>query len=1067
MSRRKQAMGRALERQRLEKIARLQQNISDIKPDPPKKEEKKIDPKVALQQKKEKREEKIEKHDKDEKSKADIQLEQRMRLIYDLLISFDISPELVKRSMIGATSEKADEIVLDDVLLWICTNVPQHLIPRSLGGSFGLQDQQRSSHPNTTKSTQKTKPVVQKVEIPQQSPQESEDVDLDRALSREAFKESMDPSKPKKKSVEEMKAEGLRKKAEREAQRLAEQSALPPQQEEDFTPTFDYFDQCDFQLETEQKPQWKVISAADDLKWTGKFPGMLAGEYCRHQKYETPKYHDMKCQDGCYLMRATCQLNDKSKTLVRALLPEENVCFLEKQTAKNYIALRLLFELKVQRNFINSFSQRYQDQFDMWTNSSPLEIMKNDAIESVLSTKRAERKSSCIGEIRESVFAREKQTLDTQNNDFYRSEMQKEMNNKDYKNMLSVREALPIFTEKNSFLEKVSKNQIVVVSGTTGSGKSTQLPQYILESELLKNNGKTTKIYVTQPRRISAVGLSARVSEERGSKQFVGHQIRFEKSGGEKLVYCTVGVMLRKVLGNPDMEGISHLFIDEVHERDINTDFLLLLVKKLVERNKRIKIIIMSATLAVELFEKYFGSADSIRVESRIYPVEIHHLDDVINLTDYKIDRNSEFFNYKYDDVQKKKVSGVTYSVDMHKAYGISDKTNSEMIDQNRVNNELIVDLLVYIVRNKPVGCVLIFLPGIFEITNLQREILSTPELTSKSLKIDLMHSTIPLQQQKEAFTVAPKNVWKFVLATNIAETSVTIPDAKYLIDTGLVRLMSYDRSTKMQRLVLTRISKANCAQRSGRVGRVSAGECYRMYSESRENSFDTYPQPEIKRLPLESLCLQILLFGETDPVKFLSGAIDAPSESQIEKSMSQLVNMKAAIKTPILNQSGSLIKNVYSATPLGHALAALPVDVTIGKMLLVGCICGVAEEAATIAACMSVQQFIQSEKCLDTKKRFCGDSSDHIANMRVVQKYIEAERNGEANNFTRNNGINVILMKEILDTRKQFLELLKSYRYPTESVLSNCKDVITFVLCYVFYPNIVIPKALEGKTAS
>ncbi|EKE38477.1 hypothetical protein ENUP19_0311G0017 [Entamoeba nuttalli] len=1065
MSRRKQQMAKALERQRLEKIQRLQQNQSTPSSQPKIEITKpKIEPKVAIQQKKEKKEQKIIEKKEIEKQQSDAQNIQRLKVLYDSLINeFGLTPELIKKGMVGATLENSDDITVDMVIEWLCLNIPSRLLPNSLGGTLNkVKSEKQEIKQEIKKEIIKTQEIQEK----QKEQEIEEEEDLDALLDRKAFKEAMDSTtKKKKKTPEEMRAEGLKRKAEiARLREEAEKRKKEEAQEEENELNFNF----DGEIKEEENERWNIISAAEDTKWTGKFPSVIICDYCRRQKYDNPKYKDEKCKEG-FLMSASVQLNDKSKTVLYARIPEENTAFLEKATAKNYIALRLLFEMKVQRNFINNFSPRYQEVFDNWTNNSPEEITKNSIILLVSQTPKGEKKKEKeIEEQSINRFTSEIQAKDKFSNGYYFDEMNKEINSSHYQNMLENRKQLPIYSNKDHFINLLNNNQIVVVSGTTGSGKSTQLPQFVLENELLNKRGSQTKIYVTQPRRISAVGLSSRVIDERGSNKFVGHQIRFEKTGDEKLVYCTVGVMLRKVLGNPDLEGISHLFIDEVHERDINTDFLLLLIKKLITRNKTIKIIIMSATLAVELFEQYFGSASCLRVESKIHPVQTFYLDDIISFTNYSIDSTSEYYNYKYDDFQKKLIGDQLITVDMNKVNNKSNKTVSDMINQSTVNYELIMDLLHYLITNKPIGCILIFLPGIYEITTLQKEIISTPPFNNlNKFKIHILHSSVPLQQQKEAFSIAPNGIWKIVLSTNIAETSITIPDAKYLIDTGLVRIMSYDRSTKMQRLILTKISKANAQQRTGRVGRVSSGECYKMYSQKRESSFETYPQPEIKRLPLESLCLQILLFGEKNPVQFLADALDAPSQTQIEKSLLQLVTIKAAKRISHLDISGAVKEFEYSATPLGSALAALPVEVSIGKMLLLGCAFGIAQEATLLAACMSVQPLINGENGSNIKRRYCSDASDHIATMKIVEHYIESERKGNGTQFCKNNNINIILIKEILDTRKQFIELLKNYNYPIQSIQSSYKkELLLFILTYVFYPNIIIPQQIIGKTS-
>ncbi|KAL7720787.1 ATP-dependent RNA helicase [Entamoeba marina] len=1059
MSRRKQRVGKQLEKQRLEKIQRLKENVST-----PKETvvvNKKISTEEAIENKKQRKEKEQKAPKQPQPTKGDVLNKEHLRVIYDTLLNdYNLSYQCISDGMTSTYTQFGNELTIEIVLDWICLNVPQSDLPPILGGSLGNpkpEELKIEQKPQSIKSVANTNDVSQSTTLSstdyilQRYQYEDSDEDIDASLERSAFREPKKKEKKPKKTIEEMKAEGQKRKQQKLEEQQKKENEL--QEEEDL------FDLASFSLDGTMKeetnePKWIVISASDDKKWTGKIPSLLTGEYCRKQKYETPKYKDVECKYGCYLMRATCQLNDKKHTLMKVSLPDDYICFEEKATAKNYIALRLLFELKVDRNFINNFSPRYQEVYDEWLTSSPAERKKNALITQLLQLPKPTKEKKNIIPQTLKHFTKEHIVYDKNTNEYYKKAMEKEISNSSYQNMLPARQELPIHEIKSKFLELLNTHQVIVVSGTTGSGKSTQLPQYVLENELLQNRGKATKIYVTQPRRISAVGLSSRVADERGSSNHVGHQIRFEKTGNEKLVYCTVGVMLRKVLGNPELSEVSHLFLDEVHERDLNTDFMLLLLKDLITKNKKIKIIVMSATLAVELFENYFEGAATLRVESRLHPVTTHYLDDVIALTNYAIDQASIYYNKHYDDLSKRKVGDEYVTVDMNKVHDAIKKTTSDMINQSVVNTELIVDLITVLTKTKPVGCVLIFLPGIHEITSLYNELVSTPPFNdSTTHKIHVLHSSVPLQQQKLAFNIYSKTTWKFILATNIAETSVTIPDAKYLIDTGLVRIMSYDKSSRLQRLFVSKISKANAMQRLGRVGRVSSGECYKMYSKSRESSFDTYPQPEIKRLPLDNLLLQILLLGQNDPLTFIQNALDAPSVSSIEKALRHLVTLKAAVSTlpPSLNNNGRI---TYSAAPLGAALAALPVDVTVGKMLLLGCACGVSSDVATLAATMSVQSPVQGETASTIKKRFCKEPSDHLALVNLVNGYIDALKEKKRKYI-------------LLETKKQFLELLKSFGYPIKE-LSGLprKQILLFILTFVFYPNIISPQKVEGKSA-
>lgn len=364
-----------------------------------------------------------------------------------------------------------------------------------------------------------------------------------------------------------------------------------------------------------------------------------------------------------------------------------------------------------------------------------------------------------------------------------------------YQRMLTSRMKLPIWDFKHELLNTIMRSQIVIICGETGCGKSTQVPAFILEHELLR--GRHCKVYCTEPRRISAISLARRVSEELGERKgdvgtfrsLVGFAIRLESNFTlqTRLVYATTGIVMRMLEGSDDLGDITHLVLDEVHERSIDSDFLLIVIRKLLNRRPDLKVVLMSATVNAERFSDYLGGAPIMNVPGRTFPVETKYLEDAVEVTGFNAESGShggaEAMEFDDDDAAK-----VSSQIADLRGYSPRTLATLAKFDEYRISYGLIIRLLDTIATSNyyfPYSkAILVFLPGMAEIRRLN-DMLAGHRTFTRGWFIYALHSTIATDEQERAFLVPPPGVRKIVLATNIAETGITIPDVTCVIDTG------------------------------------------------------------------------------------------------------------------------------------------------------------------------------------------------------------------------------------------------------------------------------------------
>lgn len=523
-----------------------------------------------------------------------------------------------------------------------------------------------------------------------------------------------------------------------------------------------------------------------------------------------------------------------------------------------------------------------------------------------------------------------------------------------YQKMLVGRMNLPMYQFKNAALDAINQHQVTILCGETGCGKSTQLPAFIMESQLAQ--GKHCKIYCTEPRRISALSLAQRVSEEMGERKgdvgtprsLVGYSIRLESqtTPNTRLVYATVGIVLRMLESANGLDEITHLVLDEVHERTIDTDFLLIVLRSLMLKRPDLKVVLMSATVDAQRFSSYLDGAPIINVPGRTFPVQAKFLEDAIELTGHtNEDAASQAPGGEEDD--EAEAEGQSKAGDAQNLAAYSKRTRNTLAnyDEYRIDYSLIVKLLekvAYAPDYKLFSkAVLVFLPGIAEIRQLNDMLQGHPSF-SKGWRVHPLHSTFSSEDQQAAFEIPPEGVRKIVLATNIAETGITIPDVTCVIDTGKHKEMRFDERRQMSRLIQSFIARANAKQRRGRAGRVQEGICFHLFTKYRHDEMMVDSQtPEMLRLSLQDLVMRVKICKLGDIETALSQALDPPSSKNIRRAIDALIEVDALTTREEL-------------TPLGQQLAKLPLDAQLGKLLILGSIYGCLDFALTVAATLS-----------------------------------------------------------------------------------------------------------------
>ncbi|KAE8695791.1 ATP-dependent RNA helicase DHX8 [Hibiscus syriacus] len=538
------------------------------------------------------------------------------------------------------------------------------------------------------------------------------------------------------------------------------------------------------------------------------------------------------------------------------------------------------------------------------------------------------------------------------------------------------RQSLPIYKLKKELIQAVLDNQVLVVIGETGSGKTTQVTQYLAEA------GYTTrgKIGCTQPRRVAAMSVAKRVAEEFGCRlgEEVGYAIRFEDCTGPDTVikYMTDGMLLKEILNDDNLSQYSVIMLDEAHERTIYTDVLFGLLKLLVKRRPDLRLIVTSATLDAEKFSGYFFNCNIFTIPGRTFPVEILY----------------------------------------------TKQPESDYLDA-----ALITVLQIHL--TEPEGDILLFLTGQEEIDFACQSLYERMKGLGQNvpeLIILPVYSALPSEMQSRIFDPAPPGKRKVVVATNIAEASLTIDGIYYVVDPGFAKQNVYNPKLGLDSLVITPISQASAKQRAGRAGRTGPGKCYRLYTESAyRNEMSPTTIPEIQRINLGTVTLQLKAMGINDLLSF--DFMDPPAHQALISAMEQLYSLGA------LDEEGLLTK-------LGRKMAEFPLDPPLCKMLLASVDLGCSDEILTIIAMIQTGNIFyrprEKQAQADQKRaKFFQPEGDHLTLLAVYEAW-------KAKNFSGpwcfENFVQSRSLRRAQDVRKQLLSIMDKYKLDVVSAGKN-----------------------------
>ncbi|KAI8986246.1 P-loop containing nucleoside triphosphate hydrolase protein [Trametes punicea] len=547
------------------------------------------------------------------------------------------------------------------------------------------------------------------------------------------------------------------------------------------------------------------------------------------------------------------------------------------------------------------------------------------------------------------------------------------------------RKQLPIYAGKDAIVDVIRQNDVTVLIGETGSGKTTQVPQYLLEAGLAGSG----MIAVTQPRKVAATSLAARVAAEQGTSvgALVGYSVRFDEasSPATRIKYVTDGMLVRELLGDPLLSRYSVIIVDEAHERTLRTDLLIANLKSIQKARNTpanakgkapaaklspLKVVIMSATLEAEKFSKFYNNAKIVYVKGRQHPVTIYHTS--VSQPDYVDAALRTFFQ-------------------IHTV--------------------------------KPPGDVLIFLPGQEDIESLEKSIQLYANQLPKDVSgvlICTMYAALPPSQQSKIFSTTPSGMRKCILATNIAETSITIPGIKYVIDTGKCKEKRYvarHAGTGFDTLLTRDITQSSAVQRAGRAGREGPGYCFRLYTQESFRNMPVTAEPEIRRCTLTSSLLQLKCLGQDlEELDFM----DKPDEETVVSALKMLFLLGA-------------LDNRKCLTPLGRQMAAFPLEPPLARALIASVELGCTSEVLTILSVLSASShlFVDThdarDAAADARRKFRHLSGDHLTVLNVMRAYEDvaaSESKAGRRDWCRKMFLNDRCLAEAMNIRAQLRDV-------------------------------------------
>ncbi|KAG2735963.1 hypothetical protein G9P44_000053 [Scheffersomyces stipitis] len=566
--------------------------------------------------------------------------------------------------------------------------------------------------------------------------------------------------------------------------------------------------------------------------------------------------------------------------------------------------------------------------------------------------------------------------------------------------MEEIRKSLPVYKFREEFLNAVQESPVLIVVGETGSGKTTQLPQYLNEAGYSKNG--TQIIACTQPRRVAATSVATRVADEMDVKlgEEVGYTIRFENKSSKNTVikYLTDGMLLREFLNDSSLSNYGAIMIDEAHERTISTEILLSLLKDVVKSRPDFRLIIASATINATKFSEFFNDAPILNIPGRRFPVNIHY---------------------------------------------------TKSPEANFIQAAITTIFQIHLTQPLP-GDILVFLTGQEEIETMESSLNDAVAKLGSSiqpLQICSIYANLPQELQSKIFEPTPPNSRKVVLATNIAETSITIDGIAYVIDPGYVKQNVYNSVTGMESLVVVPCSRASADQRAGRAGRIGPGKCFRLYTKwSFYNELELNPVPEILRVNLTSVILLLLSLGINDLINF--DLMDKPSTDAIIKAIELLYALGA------LNSKGHLTK-------VGRKMSEFPLDPMFTKCILSSSKFGCSEEILTIMSMLAESSTLfyrpkdKREQADRKRESFNHELGDHFSLLKVWEDW---KATGFSNLWCEDNFIQYKTLKRAKNVREQLSRLSQRVGVIEDSSKATETPplMIQKALVSGFFPNIV-----------
>ena len=633
------------------------------------------------------------------------------------------------------------------------------------------------------------------------------------------------------------------------------------------------------------------------------------------------------------------------------------------------------------------------------------------------------------------------------------------------------RASLPAASARDAILSAVfdSGAAATVITGDTGSGKTTQAPQFVLERAIADGVGAETCILVAQPRRVAAVSIARRVAEERGERvgDVVGYRVRGESrvSDRTRLVFLTTGVLLRRLAADPELEGVTHVFVDEVHERTADADFLLVLLRRLLRDRAATtdalagradvapspRVVLMSATTDAARLSAYFDGTGAkhapppphVHIPGRTYPVEERFVDQYVGggrATAARTGGRATAASTGNRNGRENAADGVDYAALATVVRRLCEEASAKGDEGD--------------------GAVLVFLPGAPEIARAESELRSL-----RGASLVPLHGQLTPKEQQRAFAPPPAGARKIVLATNVAETSLTIPDVTYVVDTGRAKRLTHDPATRFSALREGWCSAASAAQRKGRAGRVRPGVCVRVYSRETAAAMAPMDPPELHTAPLESTVMHAMAVAPTShPAETLALALDPPPPASVAAAVARLAGVGAVVDVG----GGTL-----ALTPLGFHLSRLPVEPRLGKMLVYGCVLGCLPPVLTAAAAMSCKPMFHDPKdksAATAAKRAASDDaggrSDHLAAARAFERWRDAggasgsgSGGGGRSAVCRELRLSYSTMNEIAQVREQLERRLKESGFAPDSAAASANvandDFARCVLVAGLFPNV------------